>query len=64
MSDSFLLELNWVTGYNTKGYVPGNVQWVCREVNFMKGAMLEPNFLKWVKAVYDYRLKGVTDDAR
>jgi hypothetical protein len=34
-----------------EGYVPGNVQWVHKDVNRMKGNMTEPWFLEWCRKV-------------
>lgn len=31
---------------NTKGYIPGNVQWVHKSVNFCKGTLKERYFIK------------------
>jgi hypothetical protein len=36
---------------SNKGYVPGNVQWVCWRVNRMKGAMDYESFVQWCETV-------------
>jgi hypothetical protein len=38
---------------NAKGYVPGNVQLVHKEVNMMRGTLSVPRFLELCKAVAD-----------
>ena len=40
-----------------RGYVKGNVQWVCKRVNYMKHTMKEDYFLSWVKSIYEYWFK-------
>ncbi|NBW29230.1 hypothetical protein EBR37_02510, partial [bacterium] len=35
----------------SKGYIEGNVQWVHKRVNIMKGNMLEQEFLDFCEAV-------------
>lgn len=42
---------------NAEGYVPGNVQWVHRDINYMKRTYSEVYFLKLCLAVAD-RLQG------
>lgn len=36
---------------STRGYVVGNVQWVHKAINMMKGTLKEPEFVKWCCAV-------------
>jgi hypothetical protein len=36
---------------NTKGYIMGNVQWVHKQVNFMKGTMKENEFINFCKLI-------------
>jgi len=36
---------------NTKGYILGNVQWVHKQVNFMKGTMEQKEFIKFCKLI-------------
>jgi len=40
---------------NEKGYVEGNVQWVCKRANYMKHTMTENYFLNLIKKIYEYR---------
>jgi len=42
---------------SSKGYIEGNVQWVCKRVNYMKHTMGDKYFLEWVKSIYEYRIK-------
>ena len=37
-----------------KGYVQGNVQWVCSSVNMAKGALSEDEFFKLIKSIHDH----------
>lgn len=39
---------------NNKGYVEGNVQWVHKEINFMRGQMTVENFLKACELISNY----------
>ena len=41
---------------NDKGYVEGNVHWVCKRVNYMKHTMQEDYFLSWVKKIYEHKI--------
>ena len=36
---------------NSKGYIIGNVQWVHKQVNFMKGTMEQKEFIKFCKLI-------------
>lgn len=36
---------------NTKGYIIGNVQWVHKQVNFMKGTMKQDEFIEFCKLI-------------
>lgn len=40
------------------GYIRGNVQWVCKRVNYMKHTMSDDYFLSWIKSIYEYRIKS------
>jgi hypothetical protein len=37
---------------NSKGYVVGNVRWICKRLNYMKHTMSDKDFLQWIKEVY------------
>ena len=39
---------------NNKGYIEGNLQWVCKKVNYMKFTMTEDYFFYWVKKIYEH----------
>ena len=36
---------------NTKGYIIDNVQWVHKQVNFMKGTMKQTEFIEFCKLI-------------
>lgn len=36
---------------NSKGYIVGNVQWVHKQVNFMKGTMEQKEFIKFCRLI-------------
>ncbi len=36
---------------STKGYIKGNVQWVHKKVNIMKGSMSDQEFIDWCKRI-------------
>ena len=36
---------------SSKGYIEGNVQWVHKRVNLMKGNMSTENFIEWCNLV-------------
>lgn len=40
---------------NDKGYVEGNLHWICKRVNYMKHTMQDPYFLSWIKKIYEYK---------
>jgi hypothetical protein len=40
---------------NTKGYIPGNVQWVHKHINYMKRVYDQPYFVELCKAVADHQ---------
>ena len=42
---------------STKGYIPGNVQWVCKYINIMKSDMPEPEFFRAIKSILEYQEK-------
>lgn len=39
------------------GYVENNIQWVHKDVNFMKQDFTTTEFLKWIETIYKYNLK-------
>lgn len=41
---------------SSKGYVKGNVQWVHKEINRMKGNLSQESFIDLCKAVYEFSL--------
>lgn len=43
---------------NDKGYIEGNIQWVHKEINFMRGQMTVDNFLKACELITDYNRKN------
>jgi hypothetical protein len=40
---------------NDNGYIIGNVQWVCKRVNYMKHTMTHEYFISWIKLIYEHR---------
>ncbi len=42
---------------NDKGYLPDNVQGVHKNINLMKRALTEKNFLDFVEKIYDTRIR-------
>lgn len=40
---------------SSKGYIKGNVQWVCKETNFMKRDMTDEEFINWCNAVSSFQ---------
>lgn len=40
---------------SSKGYVPGNVQWVHKRINMMKQALPEEEFMEWCRLVTTHR---------
>lgn len=36
---------------SSKGYIPGNVQWVHKDINSMKGKRRDKEFINWCKLV-------------
>lgn len=40
---------------SSKGYIEGNVQWVHRDVNFMKQAMTDEELIEWCKKIVKHR---------
>jgi hypothetical protein len=40
---------------NEKGYVKGNLQWVCKRINYMKHTMKEEYFFFWVKKICEHK---------
>lgn len=41
---------------STKGYIEGNVQWVHKDVNFMKQDNTDEDYTRWCKKVYDTKI--------
>lgn len=39
------------------GYVDGNLQWLCKRVNYMKHTMNNEYFLSWIKSIYEFKIK-------
>jgi len=40
---------------NDRGYEDGNVQWVCKRVNYMKHTMQDDYFMSWIKKIYEFK---------
>ena len=40
---------------STKGYIQGNVQWVHKTINFMKGGLDSGDFVRWCRKICDYQ---------
>lgn len=40
---------------NSKGYVEGNLQWLCKRINYMKHTMNDEYFLTWIKTIYEFK---------
>jgi hypothetical protein len=40
---------------NDLGYVEGNLQWVCKRVNYMKHTMQDDYFISWIRKIYEFR---------
>jgi hypothetical protein len=45
---------------NDSGYIEGNIQWVCKRVNYMKHTMKDEYFLSWVIKIYENLQKITT----
>jgi hypothetical protein len=43
---------------SSQGYVIGNLQWVHKDINYMKWDKNEIEFLEWCKKVVDFKLKS------
>jgi len=41
---------------SSKGYIPDNIQWVHKVINFIKGGLDEPELLKWCSRIVDYQI--------
>ena len=41
---------------SSKGYTEDNIQWVHKDINWMKNSFKEDVFLKYVDLIYNYRL--------
>ena len=39
---------------NNKGYVVGNLQWICKRINYMKHTTNEDKFLQYIQDIYNY----------
>ena len=44
---------------STKGYVKGNVQWVHKDVNYMKQDMTDDEFVKWCERITNFKRASV-----
>jgi len=42
---------------SSKGYIEGNVQWVHKDVNYMKQSMSDEEFILWIKKIHDFQTK-------
>ncbi len=40
---------------STKGYLKGNVQWIHKDINYMKSDFTEREFIDWCGKIYEYR---------
>jgi hypothetical protein len=40
---------------SSKGYIEGNVQWVHKDINFMKYSMTTKKLLEWCKVITEYQ---------
>jgi hypothetical protein len=40
---------------SSKGYIQGNIQWIHKRLNWMKGDMSELEFRQWCKRVVDHK---------
>ena len=40
---------------NSKGYIEGNLQWLCKRINYMKHTMNDEYFLTWIKLIYEFK---------
>jgi len=38
-----------------KGYVSGNVQWIHKDINYMKTDFQEPEFIEWCRKIYEHK---------
>ncbi len=41
---------------SSKGYIEGNLQWVHKDVNYMKQDHTDESFLKWCSIIHNYNL--------
>lgn len=41
---------------NSKGYIPGNIQWVHKEINMMRDVLCEFVFANWCQLVVNLQL--------
>lgn len=47
---------------SSKGYIEGNVQWVHKDVNLMKGSFIEKNFIEYCRTIANYNdLNSIPD---
>jgi hypothetical protein len=40
---------------SSKGYIERNVQWIHKDINYMKTDMLDKEFINWCKIIVDYQ---------
>jgi transposase len=40
---------------NSKGYIIDNIQWIHKDLNFMKQDFKESDFFNWIKTIYEYK---------
>jgi hypothetical protein len=40
---------------SSKGYIPGNVQWIHKEINRMKSSLSEKDFLQFIRQIAEYK---------
>lgn len=43
---------------NTKGYIPGNVHWVCKDINFFRGNFSLNRFMELCNKIVEYNSKS------
>ena len=41
---------------NDKGYIEGNLRWVCKELNYMKHVMSDEEFFSWINVLYKNKI--------
>lgn len=40
---------------STKGYLKGNVQWIHKDINYMKTDLTQEEFFKWCEIIYNFQ---------